>query len=104
MTNALRLKVSRIEENGIIYAELPPIVFRIPVLRPADSIDGYASVLLNLREQQVFEMARRARSAKQIAAGLNIAVRTVKFHLSRIFAKLGVSDSKELIFKFRPNP
>ena len=47
------------------------------------------------RGQQVIELLIQSKSNKQIALDLGISVRTVEFHLSRIYAKLGVASRTE---------
>jgi DNA-binding CsgD family transcriptional regulator len=47
------------------------------------------------REQQVIELLVQGKSNKQIALALGISQRTVEFHLSNIYAKLGVSSRTE---------
>jgi two-component system, NarL family, nitrate/nitrite response regulator NarL len=47
---------------------------------------------LSPRERQVLEMATRGLTNAQIAAHLNISVHAVKFHLSSVYRKLGVSN------------
>jgi DNA-binding NarL/FixJ family response regulator len=47
---------------------------------------------LTPREKLVFNFLHREISNKEIATKLDIAERTVRFHLSNIFAKLGVHD------------
>ena len=47
------------------------------------------------REQQVIELLVQGKSNKQIALALGISQRTVEFHLSNIYAKLGVTSRTE---------
>ena len=42
------------------------------------------------REKQVIGFLIQGRSNKQIALALGVSLRTVEFHLSNIYAKLGV--------------
>ena len=51
---------------------------------------------LSEREMQVVRMAMTGASNKDIADSLHITVRTVKAHLSHIFAKLGITQRSEL--------
>lgn len=51
--------------------------------------------LLSQREVDVAELLLQAKSNKQMAAVLNISVRAVEFHLSSIYAKLGVASRTE---------
>jgi DNA-binding NarL/FixJ family response regulator len=52
---------------------------------------------LTPREQSVLEHLARGLANKQIAAQLGIAERTVKFHVSAVFAKLGASNRTEAV-------
>lgn len=47
---------------------------------------------LSPREQEMLTFLTDGRSAPEIAASLNLSVPTVKTHLARLYAKLGVSD------------
>ena len=50
---------------------------------------------LNDREMEVLQLLARGARNKEIAAALYIAPKTVEYHLSNIFAKLGVSNRTE---------
>ena len=51
-----------------------------------------AGVKVSRREQEVLDCILQGASNKEIAAKLNVAERTVKFHVSSLLAKFGVSD------------
>src|SRR6266545_2575288 len=51
------------------------------------------------REKQVIELLMEGRSNKQIALALGVSLRTVEFHLSHIYAKLGVTSRTEAALK-----
>jgi len=51
-----------------------------------------AGVKVSRREQEVLDCILQGRSNKEIAAKLNVAERTVKFHVSSLLAKFGVTD------------
>ncbi|RPI89948.1 MAG: DNA-binding response regulator, partial [Chloroflexi bacterium] len=51
------------------------------------------------REKHVIEFLIQGRSNKQIAHALGVSVRAVEFHLSNIYAKLGVSSRTEAALK-----
>jgi NarL family two-component system response regulator LiaR len=55
--------------------------------------------LLSAREMEIMGLASRGMSNKDIAEDLCLTVRTVKAHLSNIFAKLGVASRTEAILK-----
>lgn len=52
------------------------------------------------REKEVFELLLEGKGNKQIAVALNISIGTVEFHLTKIYAKLGVSSRAEAIIRF----
>jgi len=52
---------------------------------------------LTAREQAVLEHLARGLANKQIAAQLGISERTVKFHVSALFAKLGATNRTEAV-------
>lgn len=56
---------------------------------------------LSRREEEVAELLMQGKSNKQIAQALNIANRTVEFHLQNIYTKLGVDSRVEAILKLR---
>ena len=55
------------------------------------------SGLLTARERQVLRLVARGRSNKQIARDLAITERTVKFHMTSIFNKLGADNRAQAI-------
>jgi DNA-binding CsgD family transcriptional regulator len=52
------------------------------------------------REKDVIQLLLQGKGNKQIALALGISSRTVEFHLSNIYAKLGVNTRSEAILKF----
>lgn len=52
---------------------------------------------LTAREIQIFQLMVRRLSNREISEGLKIAERTVKFHISNIFAKIKVQCRRELL-------
>ncbi|HEX5075518.1 MAG TPA: response regulator transcription factor [Gemmatimonadaceae bacterium] len=52
---------------------------------------------LTPRERAVLELVAQGLGNKQIAARLGISERTVKFHVSSVFAKLGVGNRTEAV-------
>ncbi|MFN8414343.1 MAG: helix-turn-helix transcriptional regulator [Anaerolineales bacterium] len=58
---------------------------------------------LTERENDVIKLLIQGKSNKQIALGLGISNRTVEFHLSNIYTKLGVNSRTEAILKFTDN-
>lgn len=55
------------------------------------------SGMLSARERQVLRLVARGRSNKQIARDLAITERTVKFHMTSIFNKLGADNRAQAI-------
>jgi DNA-binding CsgD family transcriptional regulator len=51
-----------------------------------------AGVKVSRREQEVLDCILQSLANKEIAAKLNVAERTVKFHVSSLLAKFGVTD------------
>lgn len=60
-----------------------------------NNIDSFSE-----REQEVIELLVQGKSNKQIALQLKISNRTVEFHLSNIYSKLGVSSRTEAVLLF----
>jgi DNA-binding NarL/FixJ family response regulator len=56
-----------------------------------------AGPTLTSREQAVLEHLARGLGNKQIAAALGISERTVKFHVSSVFTKLGASNRTDAV-------
>ena len=54
---------------------------------------------LTQRELEVLERVSRGLPSKMIAQQLDVAESTIKFHLSSIYAKLGVSSRTEAVSK-----
>ena len=52
---------------------------------------------LTERERQVLQLTAEGLANKQIAAALEISEHTVKFHLSSLYAKLGVTSRTEAV-------
>jgi DNA-binding NarL/FixJ family response regulator len=59
-------------------------------------------MLLSAREKQIALARGHGQPIKAIAGDLGIAESTVKTHLGRIFAKLGVQCSLELLHLMQP--
>jgi DNA-binding NarL/FixJ family response regulator len=64
---------------------------RLPSPR-SERVEGFT-----WRERRIIELVKRRLSNKEIAAILGVSEGTTKFHLSNIFAKLGVRDRHHLI-------
>jgi DNA-binding CsgD family transcriptional regulator len=64
---------------------------------------NYATLngLLTLAEMRVYAEALTPKSHKEIASALKVSKKTVMFHLTHIYRKLGCSDRLELIYRFK---
>ena len=69
------------------------------VLRRVRGEGTSATPSLTTREQGVLELLARGLGNKQIAARLGITERTVKFHVSAVFTKLGAANRTEAVTK-----
>ena len=66
--------------------------------RPPDrNIRGKRRLPLTLRETEVIRLIGEGLSNKEVGTRLGIAGKTVKFHASNAFAKLGVHDRNTAI-------
>ncbi len=59
---------------------------------------------LTPQEQQIALLVAEGRSNRDVGRALYLSTRTVEFHLSRVFRKLGVSSRAELIRSFAVDP
>ena len=73
----------------------PPAHARVGPRSPADSVDP--------ERLRVAELAGAGRSNPHIAATLHVSIRTVEFHLSGAYRKLGVRSRRELPAALVPN-
>lgn len=68
--------------------------------RPSDRA-GAGPAALSEREREVFDLALTGLSARAIADRLTLTEATIRSHLARIYAKLGVGGRVELLATFR---
>jgi two-component system, NarL family, response regulator YdfI len=67
------------------------------VLRRVRGDSGDDAPALTPRERMVLEHVARGLGKKQIASSLGIAERTVKFHMTSLFSKLGAANRTEAV-------
>lgn len=82
--NAALLALTR--RQAALY---PRYMQPVPVLRDA----------LTSTEQTIYAMIIAGRSNSQIAASLNVTLRTIKFHTANIYRKLGVKNRTQAILR-----
>ncbi len=102
----LPLDASREELSAALHAlgeglwvGSPALAGRLMVHPPARTFEAGEPVndTLTGREVEVLQLAAEGLANKQIALALNISEHTVKFHLSSLYAKLGVTSRTEAI-------
>jgi DNA-binding CsgD family transcriptional regulator len=64
------------------------------------TLHGFASTLLTEREGEIAGLLLKGHSAKSVARVLRISPGTVRNHMKKIYAKLGVSSQAELFGRF----
>ena len=66
-------------------------------LARAASMEGSRRVTLSPREGEVLELIAQGRTNREIAAELDVTVRTVKTHVEHLFRKLGVTHRTQAV-------
>ena len=69
-------------------------------LHPVRRTRASRALVLTARERTVAGLAVRGLTNRQISAELCVSVKTVEYHLSAVFAKLGVSSRTQLAARF----
>lgn len=82
-------------KNGKLILEFETVM-RVPVVFEGIQRDLISDIDMTAREKQVFDELVKGISNKEISDALHIAVRTVKFHLSSLYAKFHVRSRHEL--------
>jgi len=87
--------------NGDVYFSKGLKAF-LPVINNNNSLNSSANSEmiiepLTLKEIEIIELVSRGLHNKEIASALGINVRTVEYHVSNIFSKLGVSKRFEAV-------
>ncbi len=72
--------------------------------RGAGAVAGADLAPLTAQEQAVARLVAAGMTNKQAAVELYLSVKTVQFHLTRIYSKLGLSSRGELAARFRDHP
>jgi len=103
---ALPINASEEELNIAIHAlaeglwiGAPTLMRKLFLRKPIQSLDETeaSSQALTSREIEVLQLAAQGLANKQIAAQLGISEHTIKFHLSSLYAKLGISSRTEAV-------
>lgn len=87
--------------ESMVEASLSDAIDRVSAVRDAGDARpaagrAAAARLLSLRELDVARLAAHGRTNREIAEHLQISVRTVESHLSKVFGKLGVGGRADL--------
>jgi DNA-binding NarL/FixJ family response regulator len=81
---------------GELWARRRVIAQALELMQQAER-DSLRDIALSRREREVVGAVQRGLRNSEVADALGITERTVKRHLSNIFAKTGVADRSELI-------
>jgi DNA-binding NarL/FixJ family response regulator len=82
-----------------LWTGAPALVHRLLERHPLHEFEAAEQVVnpLTERERQVLQLTAQGLANKQIATELDISDNTVKFHLSSLYAKLGVTSRTEAV-------
>ena len=82
-----------------LWAGSPALVKGMVLPRPLAAFPDAEAVVdpLTEREREVLQLTAEGLANKQIAAALQISENTVKFHLSSLYTKLGVTSRTEAV-------
>lgn len=62
---------------------------------PKEAPEGFAHTL-SLRQREVLQLVAEGKSIKEVAAVLNVSIKTVEFHKTRIMRQLGMRSAAQL--------
>ncbi|WP_035791526.1 AAA family ATPase [Kitasatospora mediocidica] len=96
-TGGHRRAIAHLDAAAEAYTRLGALPF-LRRLRPAAGKvrDGCPGDALTDRERDVAELAVQRLTNREIAARLFLSVKTVEFHLARVYHKLGISTRRQL--------
>jgi len=82
-----------------LWVGAPALLRDLLSRKPATAADesAFDGEPLTVREAEVLQLTAEGLANKQIAAALGISEHTVKFHLSSLYAKLGVASRTEAV-------
>ena len=82
-----------------LWVGAPGLVEGLMRFQRAGESSGEESLIepLTAREKEVLQLMAQGQANKQIALSLGISEHTVKFHLSALYAKLGISSRTEAV-------
>jgi DNA-binding NarL/FixJ family response regulator len=96
-TRKILLAIRRVLSGNIYLNEKIANRMLTRLTQHADPMSGTPAELLADREFQVFELTGRGLNTHEVAARLNIAVKTVETYRARIREKLKLKDASELL-------
>lgn len=85
---------------GQIWADTSQLQWIFETLRerePARIVSAKGIPLLTKREEQIAQMVAEGLPNQEISSNLGVSLHTIKNHLFRIYAKLGISNRVELV-------
>lgn len=91
----ITMEVSKDGQSLLI--KIPLVVATRSVLARMNPSGTQVLPYLTKREKEVFALALQGKVAKDMASELNLSIRTIKFHLSVIYKKMGVPNMRELL-------
>lgn len=61
-----------------------------------DTTEGGSAHTLSVRQREVLQLVAEGKSIKEVAAVLNVSIKTVEFHKTRIMKQLGIRSAAQL--------